>query len=84
MIDLYQTLGIMERDRTLSLYFLDITIAFITLLCVAPMTYSLSATKLVTYKQCSYQQPCGVVCDWPKPLPEDERKLKQMQWALAV
>ena len=74
----------MERDHTLSLYFLDITIAFITLLCVAPMTYSLSATKLVTYKQCPYQKLCGAVCDQPKPLSEDERKLKQMQLALAV
>jgi putative RecB family exonuclease len=35
-------------------------------------------------KRCTYQKHCGAVCDQPEPLPEGERKLKQVQLALAV
>jgi putative RecB family exonuclease len=35
-------------------------------------------------KRCTYQKHCGAVCDRPEPLPEGERKLKQVQLALAV
>lgn len=35
-------------------------------------------------KRCTYQKHCGAVCDQPEPLPEGERKVKQVQLALAV
>jgi putative RecB family exonuclease len=35
-------------------------------------------------KRCTYQKHCGAVCDRPELLPEGERKLKQVQLALAV
>jgi putative RecB family exonuclease len=35
-------------------------------------------------KRCTYQKHCGAVCAEPEPLPEGERKLKQVQLALAV
>jgi putative RecB family exonuclease len=35
-------------------------------------------------KRCTYQKHCGAVCDRPEPLPQGERRLKQVQLALAV
>jgi hypothetical protein len=34
-------------------------------------------------KRCTYQKHCGTVCG-PEPLPEGERKVRQVQLALAV